>query len=249
MAQRPLRRSSQWDQWGLRPDRGVISLLVVLTLIYLVFKLGPAPIQQFFVEHLMLRPRLGLGVEPWQLVTSGFVEGGLRAVFATAITLIFFGNVVEQMLGARGLWKLFIAGTVGGGLFMALLGRLLAPDVQLFGAQSAGTAILVAYAVLMSGRDVMAFGVARMRGGTIAWIWIGIAVISCLADALDGNGLRAALEIAGLTGAGLAGWLVVGRGGVGLGGLRGSFDRMRLWRLRRRYRVLSGGRDDKRYLN
>jgi len=247
MARSPAYRTSQWDQWGLRPRRGVISLLVLLTALYFIFKFGPPPVQEFY-RHLILQPRLALTREPWQLLTGGFMVFGLRNIFYIGVTLIFFGNVVEQMRGARGLWLLYIAGELGGGLFTSLAALPLRPYDLIPSGGGAGIAILVAYAVLMSGRDVMAFGVARMRGGTIAWIWVAIAVIGCLLDAVEGKWVSALLELAGMAGAALAGWLYIRRGG-GIGNMRGSIDRFRMWRLRRRYRVLSGGRDDKRYLN
>ena len=48
--------------------------------------------------------------------------------------LIFFGNPLEQRLGARGFWKIFVGGVIGGSLLAALVGRLFAPDVPLSGA-------------------------------------------------------------------------------------------------------------------
>jgi hypothetical protein len=43
-----------------------------------------------------------------------------------------------------------------------------------------------------------------------------------------------------------AGWGVASRLGERVAG---AWDRWRLWRLRRRYKVIPGGRDTKRYLN
>src|SRR4051812_26359801 len=109
------RGPSQWQMMGLKPDRGVISALVALTAIWLVFAAGGETVRMFFVQHLILRPRLALGWEPWQLVTSGFVNVQLRDVFFVAVSLIFFGNPIEQQLGARTFWKVFIGGAIGGG--------------------------------------------------------------------------------------------------------------------------------------
>jgi cyanate permease len=87
-----------------------------------------------------------------------------------------------------------------------------------------------------------------MSARTMAWIFVGITAATYL-FALSDDWQQALLGLAAMSGAALAGWLVSRRGGMDLGG---SLDRMRMWRLKRRYRVLTGGRDgrdDKRYLN
>ena len=83
---------------------------------------------------------------------------------------------------------------------------------------------------------------------TMAWIFVAITAATYL-FALADDWRQALLGLAAMSGAALAGWLLTRRGGIDLGG---SLDRMKMWRLKRRYRVLSGGRDappDKRWLN
>lgn len=245
------RGSSVWDQYGLRPDRGVISLLAAYLLSWAIVSFGGAGVQAFVGRHLLLTPRSAIGLEPWQLVTNGFVVDDLENVFFLAITLLFFGNQVERLLGAGKLWAVYVAGIFGGSLLWALLSRVFWPDLTVAVTTAAGTAILAAYAAQLSRQQVSAFGAVQMSGGAIAWIWIGIAVISALFRAAKGHWLSALMELVGMLGGGLAGYLMVRRGGLGLGGVRDSLDRVKMWRLRRRYKVISGGRsgDDKRYLN
>jgi membrane associated rhomboid family serine protease len=239
----------QLEQYGLVPDRGVIGLIVALVVVSLVFYGGGAVVQQFFGEHLVLRPHDAIGWQPWQIVTYSFLDIQLKQILFTAITLLFFGNFVEQSLGARGFWKIFFAGAIGGGLVAGLLGRLIAPDTALLGSQGATTALLTAYAALMGNRRVNAYGLAMMNGALIAWIWVGISVVLIVADLFGPFWQTVLLQLFAVVGGGAAGWLVARRGGLDLGG---SLDKMRMWRLKRRYRVLTGGRDsrdDKRWLN
>ncbi|HWE29421.1 MAG TPA: hypothetical protein VHB97_15535 [Polyangia bacterium] len=261
MARAPARRSSGssvWDQYGLRPDRGVIALIAVYLVSWAVVRFGGASVQHFVALHLMLTPSRGIGPEPWQLITSGFVVDRLKSVLFFGVTLLFFGNTLERTLGAGGLWKVYVAGIFGGSLLLGLLGRLFWPDMPMAVTDAAGTAILVAYAIQMSSQQVMAFGAVEMGAGAIAWIWVGIAVVGAVADIFEGHWLEAVMELTQMLGGGLAGWLVITRGHVGRagrgsgGGMRDTLDRFKMWRLRRRYKVISGGRngdDDKRYLN
>ncbi|HEY2747083.1 MAG TPA: rhomboid family intramembrane serine protease [Polyangia bacterium] len=241
-------RGGQWA--ALKPERGVMAAMIVLTAICLVINVGGAPIQ-LLAQHLVLRPRTALGWEPWQLVTNGFIEPDFIDLLLTFVMFIFFGNPLEQRLGTRAFWKVFVGGIIGGSLVAAVVGRIWAPDVPILGAQPAMTALLVAFGALWAGQQVSAYGVAQMSATTMTWIFVGINVLACV-KAMRADWHIGLLELSAVAGAGLAGWLLTRRGGIDIGGLGRSFDRMKMWRLKRRYRVLTGGREgppNKRWLN
>lgn len=242
------RGPSQWQLLGLKPDRGVIAAMIALAVVWIAFAVGGAVVQAFYVEHLMLTPRLGLGREPWQLLSSGFVHVRGADLVWTAVGLIFFGNPIEQQLGERAFWRVFIGGAIASAVAAAVVGRFVLPDQPIPVTMGSTTALLMAFGAAWRSQPVMAYGVAQMRASALAWVFLGITVLMVL---LAGMPWRATLvELGAVAGAAAAGWVLASRGGVG--GLRGSLDKMRMWRLKRRYRVLSGGRsahDDKRYLN
>ena len=235
-------------QWAaLKPERGVMTLMIVLTAICLVINVAGAAVAPLF-EHLILRPRTAIGWEPWQLVTNAFIEPDFIDLLLTFVMLIFFGNPIEQRMGSRGFWKLFLGGVIGGSLVAAAVGRFIAPDAPLAGAQPALTALLVGFGALWAGQQVRAYGVAQMSATTMTWIFVGINVLVCL-KAMRVDWRLGLVSLCAVAGAALAGWLLTRRGGIDLGG---SLDRMKMWRLKRRYKVLTGGRGEgagKRWLN
>lgn len=235
------------EQYGLVPDRGMISLLVVLTVVWMVARLG---LLGGALMHLILIPARAIGPEPWQLVTSMFINARLGDVLMAAVTLLFFGNAVERARGAVGMWIVFVAGGFCGALFGALLGRVIAPDATLLGSFAGATAMLTAFAATSRSMRFNFFGSGEISGAAMAWIWLGISVVFELVRIEEVGWRTVAIGLAMLAGSALAGWFVGGwRGGVNVGG---SIDRMRMWRLKRRYRVLTGGRDtppNKRWLN
>jgi membrane associated rhomboid family serine protease len=235
------------EQYGLVPDRGMIWLLAVLTAIWVVVRLH---LFDGILFHLILIPARAIGPEPWQLVTSMFINGRFSDVLMAAVTLLFFGNAVERARGAGFMWIVFVAGGFGGALLGALLGRVIAPAATLLGSLAGATAMLTAFAAVSRSSRVSFFGAGEIRASTMAWIWLGISVVFELARIEEVGWRTVAIGLAMLTGSALAGWLVGGwRGGVDLGG---SLDKMRMWRLKRRYKVLTGGREsraDKRWLN
>jgi membrane associated rhomboid family serine protease len=229
----------------------VIAALVGLTVIWLAFALGGDLVKAFYVRHLLVTPNHALGREPWQLLTGGFIHLRLGELFMTAVMLIFFGNPIEQQMGEGSFWKIFIGGGIAGALAAAILGRLIMPGLPIPLSAAATSALLLAFGAAWRGQPVMAYGLMQMRATTMAFIFFGITVISCLVRLDDLPWQIVVVELAALCGAAAAGWFLATRGGGG-GGIGRSIDRMRMWRLKRRYRVLTGGRDsrdDKRWLN
>jgi membrane associated rhomboid family serine protease len=232
---------------ALKPDRGVMAAMIVLTAVCIIINFGGAAVAPA-LRHLVLTPRTAIGWEPWQLVTNAFLEPSFIDLILTFVMLIFFGNPIEQRMGAGGFWKIFLGGIIGGSLLAALVGRVIAPETALAGAQPAMTALLVAFGALWRGQQVRAYGVAQMSATTMTWIFVGINVLVCM-KAISVDWHQGVMSLCAVVGAAFAGWLLTRRGGVNLGA---SFDKMRMWRLKRRYKVLTGGRDsrdDKRFLN
>ncbi len=241
------RGPSRYQLTALRPERGVLGAMIALAAVWLVFTIGGSALA-WLLPHLVLFPGRAIGPEPWQILTNGFIESDFIDILLTCVMLIFFGNPLEQRYGARFFWKIFVGGMVGGSLLAALVGRFVAPEVPLAGAQPATTALLVAFGVMWAGQPVMAYGVAQMSATTMTWIFVGINALSYL-RVMRVDWRIGVLGLCAMSGAALAGWLLARRGRIGLGG---SIDKLRMWRLKRRYRVLTGGRDardDKRWLN
>jgi membrane associated rhomboid family serine protease len=242
MARRP---PSQWQQLGLKPDRGVLGMLIALALITAFFELGGMRAAEV-LRHVLLTPGLAIGPEPWQLVTSGFIHPSFGDLLMTAIMLIFFGNQIEQRFGAATFLKIYIGGGVAASVAAAVVGRLIAPGTPVLTSMATSTALLMAFGAGWRRQPVMAYGMAEMRASSLAWVFLGINMLVIVAQFRSLGMVGVIVMLA-------AGWfLVTSAGGKSGGGLRESLDRMKLWRLRRRYRVLDGGRsgrNDKTYLN
>ena len=235
------RRSGGDSQWsGVRPARTILIILAVLAAVFVVDALLGRP--AFVREHLALRPRRALGPEPWQLFTSAFLHLQIGALLSTAITFWFFGSPVEQQLGRAGLLRVLLFGTFAGSVATAALGWVIAPNAVVAGAGPASTALLAAFGVAYSSQPLSIFGVQQMRASTLAIVFLAISGVLYLSN-LDFLGLAGAAAGAG------AGALTAMRGfdlGRKTTRWREQFNR---WRIRRRYKVLPGGRDRRSFLN
>jgi membrane associated rhomboid family serine protease len=234
-------RSQRQPGGPARPSSAIFVVLAAMGTLYLAFVLLHEP--RFMVAHLALTPRRALGPEPWQLLTSGLVHLRLGALLSTAIAFYFFGAPVEAQLGRARLVRLLVISTIVGSLAEAALGRLLAPNAVVAGAGPASLALLAAFGAVYRDTPISLFGVQTMKASTCAIVFIGISALFYLMN----------VDLIGLAG-GAAG-VAVGTlaGGRALDGIRAAprrwRERLRRWRIRRRYRVIPGGRDRRTYLH
>jgi len=224
-----------------RPSRALLFLLALLTALYAIDLIlrDPAPL----VTHLALIPRRALGREPWQLLTSALLHRRLGALLGTVLSLWFFGAPLERELGRAQLFALLGISTLMGSLATAGIGLAIAPDAVVSGALPASLAVVVAFGLVGGQRPVALFGVARTSASMAAALFLGIAAVVTL---MHGDWLGLA---GGVAGAGV-GALFGSRVLDGLGAAPGRWARRyKRWRIRRRYRVIPGGRDTSGYLH
>lgn len=226
------------NTWGLRPSPGVIGILAALIVVYVLDAALRHP--SFVLAHLALHPHLGLGREPWQLFTSAFIHVQFGALLSSVIAIWLFGTPVEEQLGRARLFAVLFGATVTGSIASALCAFWLAPHTVLTGAGPAQMASIAAFGVAFGKQRLNLFGLVEMRGSTCAWLFLGLSVIFYLIGA-DVIGLAG-----GVVGAGVGALIAEG---TRLGGVRRWPERFRRWRVRRRYRVIQGGRDSRGYLH
>ena len=225
-------------QWiGARPTPGATGLLVTLVASFLILVFAREETALWVRKYCALRPQEAFGPRPWQLVTSWLVQDRLGTVIGDVFGVWIFGTVVEQQVGRRQMLTLFGIAQLCSALAITMAGRLLHPwvpgmDIAVTGSGPAVVALIMAFGIIYGDRSFLFFGIAEMRARTLAWLSIGIGV-----------GV-AVLNLAWLT---LIGDLV----GIGIGWLfmshavtriEHAYQRWRFRRLKRRYKVIPGGR-------
>ncbi|HEX2568411.1 MAG TPA: rhomboid family intramembrane serine protease [Polyangia bacterium] len=225
-------------QWiGARPTPGATGLMVTLVASFLILAFAREETALWFRKYCALHPLEALGPRPWQLVTSWLVQDRFGAVLGDLFGVWIFGTIVEQQVGRRKMLTLFASAQLCGALVIALVGRVLHPwipglDIAQTGCGPAVVALTMAFGLLYGDTPLLFFGIAELRGRTLAWlsigIGIGIAVLNLAWLTLVGD----------LVGIGV-GWLFTTQA---LSRIERSYQRWRLKRLKRRYKVIPGGR-------
>ncbi len=211
------------------------GVLVALVACFVLFTMSP--LAKFAHAHLVLVPARALK-QSWTLVTSAFLHASLGALASSGLGLWFFGGPLGEMVGRRRLAIVLLVATVLGSLASALLGYKLQPNAVIIGAAPATTAAIAGFGAAYGGTPVRLFGIQELRASTIAVVFL---ILSGVLYLMGG-------DLLGLAGAGTGAAVgAVSTVRLDIRFLRQPLKRLRRWRIRRRYRVIPGGRDWRRF--
>ncbi len=216
-----------------------IRVLVIASTVLFLFYIFVPQAQSLFLQHLALGPNVFSG-ELWQPVTAVFVHAGPQAVISFIFNIIglwWLGASVERAVGTRGFLQIFFISAVLANVTIAVVARGLGAGFFSAGFSLGVLALLVAFGRQYGSTQAQILGGLFLQARHLAYIFVAWALI---ADLVRGDLSQVAGDV-----------VAVGLGFVlASGGLGPLWDQIRLRRLRRRYRVMEGGRSDKRqYMN
>jgi membrane associated rhomboid family serine protease len=220
-----------------RMTRAIKALMIVHTLSFLVYAIV-LEARPFIGAHLLVGP--GFWHEPWQLVTSLFVNpypaelGATGAFLMNLLGFWFVGADVERALGVRRFISWYFATGVLATFAAGLLSTVFGVKGTYGGLDIAVVGLFVAFARVHGGAPISLFGAFAMKSSHLAMVAVGVSLVGDLARR-DVAGLASTLVVSG------AGWVLAGKGGW-----RAALDGLRARRARQRYRVLEGGAPSKR---
>lgn len=209
------------------------TIFVAQVVVFASLGWSDAKYTEWVVRPLALTPEDVLAGQLWRLFTYMALHdhAGLGHLFFNLLSLYFFGPQLEERFGRPRFVVSFIACGVAGGVAATLVGLL--PFASLttvsIGASGAVAGIVAAFCW-------------RMRRETLNLIIVQATGLQLLAFFIALDLLRA------LMGSPIA--VVVHLGGTAMGvliaagyGPWAGYQRVRLWRLRRKLKTVSGGRD------
>jgi len=122
----------------------------------------------------------------WQLLTFQFMHAGLMHLLFNSLAIYFFGRVVETAIGGAKFLTLYFSSGVIGGLLQMLLAFFIPASFGglLVGASAGGFGLVAAFAVMKWYEPFtlfLYFIPVTMRGRTLFWVSIAIAVFGMIA--------------------------------------------------------------------
>lgn len=174
----------------------------------------------------------------WRLVTVAFVHGGFVPFLFGVLGLWWIGSFIERAIGTSRAVLMFFACTLAGSVVVSLLHFATHYVYTPAGSGAALFGMIAASAFIYGPQPVLLFGAKPARADIVAWIFCGVIL---LMEVVQLDFLGAVGDLAG----GAAAWMVV-RGGFPSFDVGTRWARLRLWWLRRRYKVLDGGKSSSR---
>ena len=173
----------------------------------------------------------------WQLFTYQFLHGGLFHLLFNMLALWMFGCDLERRWGAPFFLKYYFVTVVGGALLNVLfLPNQLGPSI---GASAGVYGLLLAYGLIYPDRIVYFYFLFPIKMKHFVWIIGAIALYSSITS--GESGIAHLAHLGGM----VFGYFYL-RGGNPWTQFKIYQDRMRLERLKKRFQVLPGGKDDDR---
>jgi membrane associated rhomboid family serine protease len=94
--------------------------------------------------------------EIWQLLTYGFLHGGLNHLFFNMLALYMFGGEVERLLGSRRYLQYYLACVVGAAIAqLIVVSRMAMEPVPTLGASGGVFGLLLAFGMAFPHRRIM----------------------------------------------------------------------------------------------
>ena len=171
----------------------------------------------------------------WQLFTYQFLHGGLLHLLFNMLALWMFGCDLERRWGSPFFLKYYFVSVIGGGVLNALiLPGQVAPSI---GASAGIYGILLAYGLIYPNQIVYFYFLFPIKMKHFVWIIGAIALYSSIASGQ--SGIAHLAHLGGM----VFGYLYL-RGGNPWDRFKLYLDQRRLARLKRRFQVIRGKRDD-----
>ncbi|MBI2445545.1 rhomboid family intramembrane serine protease [Candidatus Micrarchaeota archaeon] len=133
--------------------------------------------------------------EPWTIITSMFLHGGMLHLFFNGFALYMFGPYLEQIIGSRRFLLVYLLSGIAGGLAYAATYYLgiMPASIPALGASGAIFGILGAVAVLRPNLPIIMWFVPMpMKFAVIVWIALS------LVETFNITGVAGAAHLGGL---------------------------------------------------
>lgn len=116
-------------------------------------------------------PRLAL-VRPWTIVTYMFVHGGITHLLFNMLGLYFFGSRVEERLGSRRFFILYLVSGITG----ALLSVVFSPNAAIIGASAGVFGVMLAFAMFWPRDQILIWGIIPVEARVLVMITTAMAL-------------------------------------------------------------------------
>lgn len=246
---------------GFPRFRGAVrNLIIVNTVIYVLLLLTTAFAPTGYIsriyERTVLQPDHIRAGWIWQFVTYGFIHGSPLGFLFAMLGIYFLGSAVEERIGSRNFYEMYMTALVGAGVvgFLLSLTGVVAQGPAL-GSGPAANAILMVFFLLYRDAPIMLFPIPIPI--PVKWIVIFTAAVEAAYLLLSHFALLFTVLLLGL-GAGYVwyrflwrGHSIVGLFQTGISSIRNAYYRRKRERAKKKFQVYmrKHDKDPKQYFD
>jgi membrane associated rhomboid family serine protease len=135
----------------------ITQALILLNVVvyFLMMLLGDGPFLWFALWPLGMEG-FGISFMPWQLITYGFLHGGMAHLFFNMYGLFLFGSEIERLFGPRWYASYFLVCVVSAAIAQLIVAAVLGgPAYPTVGASGGVFGLLLAYGMYFPQRKLM----------------------------------------------------------------------------------------------
>ena len=211
-------------------------LLIVNVGVFILQTVIGASLEQQLTFYFGLVPPLVLqDFYLWQLFTYQFLHGGLFHLLFNMLAVWMFGCDLERRWGSNFFLRYYFVTAIGGGFLNTVF--LPTQAVPSIGASAGVFGILLAYGLIYPNRIVYFYFLFPIKMKHFVWIIGAIALYSSITSGQ--SGIAHLAHLGGM----VFGYLYL-RTGNPWDRLKDYLDRRRLNRLKKRFQIIPGGKDD-----
>jgi rhomboid family protein len=214
-----------------------VKFLLILNVGVFIFQtvIGASLEQQMTFYFGLVPPLVLQNLYLWQLFTYQFLHGGLFHLLFNMLAVWMFGCDLERRWGSNFFLRYFFVTVIGGGfLNTVFLPNQMVPSI---GASAGVYGILLAYGLIYPNRIVYFYFLFPIKMKHFVWIIGAIAFYNSLSSGQ--SGIAHLAHLGGM----LFGYIYL-RGLNPWDRFKDYLDRRRLTRLKRRFKIVPGGKDD-----
>lgn len=171
-----------------RSNSRVINIVILCTACWIItLILGMSSMGLWLTTKLMFSPIPSIFItQPWSILTYIFLHGGVFHLLSNMLWLYFLGTILEDMLGRKHIWRVFLGGGITGAVLYMII-SLIFPKTgtgYMIGASGGVLAVVLGAATHVPRFKVYLFGVFAVQ-----LIWIAfVSVLLDLAAVFGGTG-------------------------------------------------------------
>ncbi len=177
-------------RWFFSSQTAVQKIVSVCVLVFIPAFIFDHLKFQYFLQWFMFTPTMQGVFQPWGWITHIFLHTGFWHILGNMLWLYFVGTILEDLVGKRHIWWLFVLGGVAGALFFQVYYLVSQYGVSstnsyLLGASGGVSAVVLAAAIFTPRYRVFLFGIIQ-----IELRWIGLMkIVLDISGSFSGNNL------------------------------------------------------------